>query len=173
MKGIMKYVVIILAVVAIPYHTVNADPVNIEVEGKVVAAPCIVNNNVGSLDVNLGSNIKTADLATANSGSTLKPFNIVLSNCPTGTKNVTVVFTGDIDDDAPTMYKNTGTAENIAVELSEQGSDTILSNKSELTQPVLADKTVTFALNARAYTVTGDVGPGNITAVVQATFSYN
>lgn len=173
MKGIMKSFTFILAVVAIPYHTVNADPVNIEVEGKVVAAPCVVNNNVGSLDVNLGQNINVANLATASSGSPLKPFDIVLSNCPAGTNNVTVVFTGDIDDDVPTMYKNTGTAENIAVELSEQGSDTILGNNSELTQPVLADKTVTFALNARAYTAKGDVGPGNIIAVVQATFSYN
>ena len=173
MKRIMKYSILILTVMVMVYQTANAEPVDIEVEGKVVAAPCVVNNNVGSLDVNLGRNIKTADLATANSGSPLKPFDIVLSNCPAGTNNVTVVFTGDIDDDVPTMYKNTGTAENIAVELSEQGSDTILGNNSELTQPVLADKTVTFALNARAYTAKGDVGPGNIIAVVQATFSYN
>lgn len=163
----------VLSVMVIGYQSANADPVNINITGNVIAAPCTVNNNNSNLNVNLGNTIQASDLANAGSGTGLTPFNISLAACPSGTSNVKVTFTGTADTTTTTMYKNTGSATNIAVELSEQGSGTLLSNNSTLTQPVLADKTVTYALNARAYTAVGSVMPGNISSVVQANFTYN
>ncbi|MNJ68022.1 hypothetical protein D3C77_642370 [compost metagenome] len=69
------------------------------------------------------------------------------------------------------MYLNTGVATPLAVELSSGG--TILGNSSTLTQAVQADRTVTYALSARAVTPTGNVMPGSIIALVQANFTYN
>lgn len=171
MKGILKFSV--LALLVMSSQAANADPININITGNVVASPCTVNNSSSNLNVSLGDAIQATDLAAAGAGSTLIPFDLSLTACPLGTSNVKVTFTGTPDTASPTMYKSTGTATNVAVELSEQGTDTILSNNSTLTQPVLADKTVTYALNARAYSTAGSVMPGNVSTVVQASFTYN
>lgn len=162
-----------LLVITMGYGSAQADPVSINITGNVVASPCTVNGSSSNLNVNLGTNIGAATLTTAASGSTLTPFNLALTACPSGTSNVTVTFSGTADTTSTTMYKNTGTATNVAVELSQQGTGTILKNGSTLTKAVQADKTVTYALNARAYSAAGSVMPGNISAVVQANFTYN
>ncbi|WP_411750947.1 fimbrial protein [Serratia sp. (in: enterobacteria)] len=173
MENMYKKSAMALLVMAMGYGSAQADPVNINITGNVVSSPCTVNNNNSNLNVDLGQNIQAGDLATPGAGSTLVPFNLVLSACPTGTSNVKVTFTGTADTTSTTMYKNTGSATNLAVELSQQSTGTILGNNSFLYQPVLADKTVTYALNARAVSATGDVMPGNISSVVQANFTYN
>ncbi|MBV6817990.1 type 1 fimbrial protein [Rahnella sp. PD12R] len=171
MKGIVKLSV--LALMAMGYQAANADPVNINITGNVVASPCTVNNNNNNLNIDLGTDIQAKDLFTAGSGSALTPFNLSLTSCPLGTSNVKVTFTGTADTTSPVRYKNTGTATNLAVELSQQGTGTLLNNNSSLTQPVLGDNTVTYALNARAYATSGSVTPGSISSVVQVNFTYN
>lgn len=151
----------------------NAAPVNINITGNIIASACTVNNNLSDLNVSLGDDIQAATLEAANSGSTPKGFNLVLSACPVATRNVTVSFAGTGDTTSPTMYKSTGTATSVAVELSQQTTGTILGNGSTLTQAVQTDKTVTYALNARAYSATGSAMPGSVSAVVQANFTYN
>lgn len=162
-----------LFVIAMGCGSAQADPVNINITGNVVASPCTVNNGNSNLNVDLGTSIQASDLAAVSSGSTKKAFNLALSACPTGTSNVKVTFSGTADTTSTTMYKNTGTATNVAVELSQQTTGTILGNGSTLTQAVQAGKTVTYALNARAYSAKGGVLPGNISSVVQANFTYN
>lgn len=66
-----------------------------------------------------------------------------------------------------------GSASSIAVEIADKATGTVLGNGSSLIQPVLADRTVTYAMNTRAFSVNGNIMPGNINAVVQATFTYN
>lgn len=171
MKKIMKTSVLSLMILGA--QSAMAAPVNINITGNVIASPCTVNNNVSSLNVDLGTSIQATDLATAGAGSTLVPFNLSLTDCPSGSTNAKVTFSGTADTAVTTMYKNTGTATNIAVELSQQGTGTLLGNNTSLTQAVLADKTVTYALNARAYSKTGSVMPGTISSVVQANFTYN
>lgn len=171
-KSIMRSSLSILGML-FAINVAQADPTNINISGVVVAAPCSVNNNDSNLNVDLGRNIQASDLAAAGSGSTLIPFTLSLTNCPSGTSTVKVSFSGTADTTSPTRYKNTGTATNLAVELSQQTTGTILGNGSTLTQVVQPDKTVTYALNARAYSVAGSVMPGNVSAVVQANFTYN
>ncbi|HBE9078755.1 fimbrial protein [Serratia fonticola] len=170
MKGINK-VALALLVMAAGYNVASAAPLNINITGTVISSPCTVNNSTDDLNVSLGNNIQAASLATAGSGSTPSPFNLTLTSCPTGTSNVTVTFSGTADAIQTNMYKNTGLATPLAVELSSGA--TILGNTSTLTQPVQADKTVTYALSARAVTASGNVMPGSISAVVQANFTYN
>lgn len=172
MKALVKHSALALLVMTVGYNVALADPVNINITGRVVASPCVVNNNNSALNVDLGQTIQASTLATAGAGTTPTPFNLSLTACPVGTNNVTVTFTGAAAAAPQTnMYLNTGAATPLAVELSSGA--TILSNNSTLTKPVLADKTVTYALSARAVTSTGSVIPGSITAVVQANFTYN
>ncbi|MGL5387207.1 MAG: fimbrial protein [Serratia sp. (in: enterobacteria)] len=174
MKVLVKYSTLALLVMASSYNAAMADPVNINITGKVVASPCVVNNNNSNLNVDLGTNIQATTLATAGAGTTPTPFNLSLTACPLGTSNVTVTFTGTAAA-APqtTMYKNTGAATPLAVELSISDLGTILSNNVSVTRPVQAGGTVTFPLSARAVTATGNVIPGTIVALVQANFTYN
>lgn len=172
MKAVVKYVLLVLLAMAMGYNNAIADPVNINISGNVVASPCVVNNNNSDLNVDLGTSIQANTLETAGAGTTPKAFNLLLTSCPVGTSNVTVTFTGTAAAAPQTnMYLNTGVATPLAVELSSGG--TILGNSSTLTQAVQADRTVTYALSARAVTPTGNVMPGSIIALVQANFTYN
>lgn len=168
----IKHVALTLAAIAAGYNVAIADPVNINITGQVVASPCEVNNNNSDLNVNLGQTIQASTLATAGAGTAPTPFNLSLKSCPVGTSNVTVTFSGTAAANPQTdMYLNTGVATPLAVELSSGA--TILGNNSMLTQSVQPDRTVTYALSARAVTPTGNVMPGSIIALVQANFTYN
>lgn len=171
MKTLFKKTVLSALVITSGITSVYADPVDINITGNVVASPCVVNNSVSDLNVDLGKTIQAATLEVAGSGTTPVPFNLALTSCPAGTANVKVTFTGTADTTQTTMYKNTGTATPLAVELSS--GSTILGNNGTLTQTVQTDKTVTYALSARAVTAAGSVTPGSINAVVQANFTYN
>lgn len=173
MKSLIKYSSLALLLITAKSHVAMADPVNINISGRVIASPCVVNNN-SDLTVNLGSTIQANTLTAAGAGTTPTEFNLSLTGCPVGTSSVKVTFTGTAAA-APqaNMYLNTGVATPLAIELSQQGTGTILGNGSSLTQNVLADKTVTYALSARAVTATGNVMPGAIVAVIQADFTYN
>lgn len=149
-----------------------ADPVNINITGRVVASPCVVNNSTNNLDIDLGQNIQAASLATAGSGSTIVTKDLVLTDCPAGTTSVKMALSGTADSTSPTMYQNTGTATPLAVELSNAATSDILSNGATVTQNVQGDKTVTYKLGARAYSAAGGVMPGTISAIVVADFTY-
>ncbi|CNI11618.1 putative mannose-resistant/Proteus-like fimbrial protein [Yersinia aldovae] len=173
MRNLIQQSVLTLLMTTFGFNIAQAAPTNINITGTVVPSPCVVNNNNSNLNVELGPTIQAAALTTAGAGSALTPFNLSLTACPAGTNSVKVTFSGTPDTTSTTMYKNTGTATNLAVELSQQTTGTILGNNSTLTQTVQPDKTVTYALNARAYSAAGSVMPGSIIAVIQANFTYN
>lgn len=172
MKTLFKSSVLSLTLIAVGHNVAFADPININITGKVIASPCVVNNSESNLNIDLGTSIQARSLVDAGAGTTPTPFNLTLTECPLGTSNVKVTFTGTAAEAPQTdMYLNTGAATPLAVELSS--GSTILGNNASLTQGVQADKTVTYALSARAVTPTGSVTPGSIIAVVQANFTYN
>jgi len=171
MKSLFKYSALVLLISTAGLSVAHAEPVNINVTGNVVASPCVVNNSKTSYDVDLGKTIQASDLETAGAATSPVAFDLTMASCPTGTNKVIVTFTGTADTDQPTMYKNTGTATPLAVELSS--GQTILSNNGTLTKDVAADKTVTYNLSARAVTAKGSVMPGTIVSVIQANFTYN
>ena len=174
MNQLIKFSALAMLVMAASYNTAMADPVNINVTGKVVASPCTVNNGNSDLNVDLGTTIQASSFVNAGDATPAKGFNLTLTGCPVGTNNVTATFTG-MAASAPqtTMYKNTGTATSLAVELSISDLGTILSNNASVTRPVQVGRTVTFPLSARAVASTGSVAPGTIVALVQANFTYN
>ncbi|UYU30498.1 fimbrial protein [Siccibacter colletis] len=153
-------------------ETTFADPVTINITGNIVASPCTVNGGNNALSVSLGD-IQASSLQTAGATSPAKDFSIDLTDCPTGTTNVKVVFSGTEDTEGgSSYYKNSGTAKNVAVALIDKSTGSKLGNGESIEQEVTADKTVTFELQTQAYSVSGGALPGTIQAAITADLTY-
>ncbi|EMX6075039.1 type 1 fimbrial protein [Salmonella enterica] len=143
----------------------------IEITGRVIASPCVVNGGQEKLSVDLGSDIQADTLSAAGAASPWKPFTLSLNNCPKSTTSFSVAFSGTADDNAD-YYKNTGSAANLALELTTQ-DETNLKNGTTLQNLIIDTASHSYDLNLRAHAVSkGDVTPGTIQAQVQATFTY-
>lgn len=150
-----------------------ADSVNLGVTGNIVASPCIFNGGSTSMDINLG-NIQATNMATPGSSSDPVPFNLLFTQCPAGTRSVTVSFTGSPDPLAGAdYYMNSGSATNVAVAMREAGTGTLKGTGSSITQTIAADRTATMAMQASVKSVSGGATPGSISAVVVMTMQYN
>lgn len=57
MKALIKNSTLALLVITAGYNVAMADPVNINITGRVVSSPCVVNNNNSDLNVDLGQTI--------------------------------------------------------------------------------------------------------------------
>ena len=96
--------------------TLRRHDVIITVNGRVVAKPCTYSNR--STNVNLGD-LYTRNLQQPGSASGWHNITLSLTDCPVETSAVTAIVTGSTDD--PGYYKNEGTAENIQIELRDDG----------------------------------------------------
>ncbi|MFO6298741.1 fimbrial protein [Rahnella selenatireducens] len=142
------------------------------ITGNIKASPCTINVPAGGLNVDLGQNIQAASLVAPGAASDWKSFSIALTACPTSTATVTLTMSGTPDNDDSTMYANTGTAENAQIEV-QNSEGTRLGNAVQYTKNIdSASRGAEFDLQARAYTVNGNVTPGTINGVLLATFIY-
>ncbi|MEX6382914.1 fimbrial protein [Providencia hangzhouensis] len=67
-------------------------------------------------------------------GSNWNTFNISLNNCSSFINQVKLTFTGTADTaDAASLYKNQGTAKNLAVQLQNGNGTTALGNQKSIT----------------------------------------
>lgn len=157
-------------IMAASYNVANADPVEINITGNVVASPCSLDIAGSDLSPSLGD-IQATALADAGSSSAWVPFDLKLKDCPVSTTSATVTFNGVADAESNDRYSNQGNATKVAVELQSAGGDN-LGNGKTLTGTIEQDHTYTYKLQTRAYSTAGGVMPGTISAVVQATFTY-
>lgn len=149
----------------------SSQAVNIDITGLVVASPCVVNGSNESLEVNLGDSIQANDLATSGSFTDWTPVTLSLTGCPASTSSFSVAFTGTADDDAD-FYKNTGTATNLKLELTDDSTNSAYKNGATL-ENVAIPSSHAYDLVMRARAVSkGSVMPGTIVGQVQATFTY-
>ncbi|GJL41824.1 TPA: fimbrial protein [Enterobacter chengduensis] len=169
--NIMRTAAFLAAVIS--GHVIAADSVNVSVTGNIVASPCVFNGGNSRLDVNLG-NIQATNMVTPGSLSDPVAFDLLFTLCPAGTRSVTATFSGTPDPVAGAgYYKNSGTAENVAIAMTAMGSDALLGTGSSLTQNIAADRTATLAMQARVKSVAGGATPGTISAAVVLTLQYN
>ncbi|WP_409050234.1 fimbrial protein [Enterobacter sp. RHBSTW-00175] len=151
----------------------SADSVNLGVTGNIVASPCIFNGGNANLDVHLG-NIQATNMVTPGSSSDPVDFNLLFTQCPAGTRSVTVSFTGNPDPAAGAdYYRNSGSATHVAIAMREAATGTLKGTGSSITQNIAADRTATIAMQASVTSVTGGATPGSISAVVVMTMQYN
>ncbi|MNZ64798.1 S-fimbrial adhesin protein SfaS precursor [compost metagenome] len=164
-----------LVAVTLAQGAFAADPVTLNITGNVVASPCEVNPESKNIDVDLGQDLQTSALNGAGSSSDWKPINVILENCPAGTSSVTATFNGTADaGDPETLYVNTGTATNVAVQLEGLTSEPYGNGKTSTIQVAdAADGKPTWKLQTRAFSKTGNVTPGSISSVITMSFAYN
>lgn len=149
-----------------------ADPVTLNITGNIVASPCQISSDSVTIGVDLGQNLQASSLQTAPSSSDWVPFNIKLVSCPAGTSTATMTMHGTADPAQPAdLYKSTGTAQNVSVQLQNLTGTQLGDGKSVIGN--IASGSYTFPLQARAYSTSGSVTPGSINATVTATFVYN
>lgn len=147
------------------------DLVALNVTGEIIASPCQIASDSVTKSVNLGDNLQSANLQTAPSATPWVPFTLELVSCPQGTRSATVTMHGNADSVYPEdRYLNSGTANNIAVQVQSQAGDPLGDGKS-LTGNIVSGA-YTYNLRARAYSQNGHVTSGTISAVVTATFTY-
>ncbi|WP_421512493.1 fimbrial protein (plasmid) [Enterobacter sp. JS8-1] len=147
------------------------DPVTLNITGNVVASPCQVSSDSITKSVDLGQNIQASSLQTAGSATNWVNFDINLNSCPAGTTKAIMTMHGTADLFNPAdMYRNTGTATNLAVQVQSQAGDQLGDTKT--ISGTIASNAYTYNLRARAYTQNGSVMPGSISSVVTATFEY-
>jgi len=154
-----------------------SDPVTLNITGNVVASPCDVSagNDNMTIDLGGGKDLQAADLNAAGSSSPWVPITVSLENCPAGTSSVTATFHGTSDaGDPETLYSNTGTATNVAVQLEGKSDEPYGDGQtSSITIADATDGKPTWNLQTRAFSKTGGVTPGTISSVITMTFSYN
>lgn len=145
---------------------------SINISGRVVASPCVVNGGNANLAVPLGD-IQASDLNAVGSSSQPVDFTLDLTGCPFGTSSVVTSFSGTSDPGAgANYYKNTGTAGSVAVALIQTSTGNLKGSGSTITQSI-ASGTASIALKAKAYSSAGGATPGTILATVVATMTYN
>lgn len=181
MANVKRYVFPALAALYIAvgcaHYAMAGDPVTLNITGNVVASPCEVSAASENMTIDLGGgkDLQTADLNAAGSSSPWVPIIVSLENCPAGTSSVTATFHGTSDnDDAETLYTNTGTATNVAVQLEGTAEEHYGNGKTSTIN--IADATdgkPTWNLQTRAFSKSGSVTPGTISSVITMSFAYN
>ncbi|MHA2898136.1 fimbrial protein [Enterobacter sp. H2G27] len=159
------------------HYALATDPVTLNITGNVVASPCEVSAASENMTIDLGGgkDLQTTDLNAAGSSSAWIPVKVSLENCPAGTSSVTATFHGTADaSDADTLYSNTGTATNVAVQLEGKSGEAYGNGKtSTITIADATDGKPTWDLQTRAFSKSGGVTPGTISSVITMSFAYN
>lgn len=155
-----------------------AEAADLHITGRVIAASCTINGfSGGGQNINLGD-LGRSQLQNSNHGGGWTSFTLTLSNCPTGTNQASVTFTGIPDSRDPSLYANTEQAETAATGVSIQlvkDNDHSIILSSASTMSVDVDditRTASFPLAARLYTLQGGVQAGRVSSSVIVNFTY-
>lgn len=153
------------------YSCAGDNDIKVNFTGSISVVSCEVDSNSVAQTINL-NRLYNKNLSDPGDASDWVPVNVTINNCTPAVSSVTATMSGTRDTDDNTLYKNTGDAKNVAVEL--QGTDgTVYGSGSQVTLNVTSTShSATFNLRTRAKTVLGDTTPGSILAVIQLSFNY-
>ncbi|MEY1197450.1 fimbrial protein [Providencia rettgeri] len=148
-----------------------ASTVTLNFTGNIRAATCNITGG-NNIDIDL-KNISADVFRNASSGSSWNTFNISLNNCSSFINQVKLTFTGTADTaDTASLYKNQGTAKNLAVQLQNGNGTTALGNQKVLQVPTNGQANINIPLRTRAFSSLGNATPGTISANITATITY-
>ncbi|WP_421531949.1 fimbrial protein [Lelliottia amnigena] len=176
-RHLLSSAVSLIVAASLAHLAQAADPVALNITGNVIASPCEVSAASKNMNIDLGNgtDLQTSSLHVAGSSSPWVKFSIGLEHCPAGTSSVTATFHGTSDPDDPeTLYSNTGTATNVAVQLEGEAREPYGDGKTSTIDIASAPGgTPTWKLQTRAFTKNGNVTPGTINSVITVSFVYN
>lgn len=150
---------------------VQADS-SISVSGNVVASPCTIDTDTVNKVVELGS-LQQFSLRSAGAGGDWQDFDLVLTNCPAGTANVTAQLSGTVDTQDATAWKNSGTSTNMALRIASRDHSTAYAPGSSLQQSInTSNRSASFPLSARMFTPQGSATAGTFQSVMNVDFTW-
>ncbi|MGL5389659.1 MAG: fimbrial protein [Serratia sp. (in: enterobacteria)] len=169
MSALMKNILLIIAVGSMSWAV---QATNLNIAGNVVASACNVASSTISQDIDFGQ-LRSTDLKEAGTATDWKPFTVKLSHCPLSTSKVTVTFSGAPSADDAALFANSGTAENVAVQMVQDDNKAVIQgNGSSMTVKVDAQHEANYALAGRIYSVNGNAVAGTFSSVVVMNFTY-
>lgn len=139
---------------------------------NVVASPCTIDTNTVNKTVELGT-VQRRDLQTAGEGGEWQDFDLLLTNCPTGTTKVTAMLSGTVDTQDATAWKNSGTSTNMALRIASRDRSQAVAPGDSLDQNVnISTRSATFPLSARMFTPQGSATAGTFQSVMNVDFTW-
>ncbi|EPG7579393.1 fimbrial protein [Providencia rettgeri] len=170
MKNISKNLLLLSSLI-FSGNLFAASTVTLNFTGNIRAATCNITGG-NNIDIDL-KNISADVFRNASSGSNWNTFNISLNNCSSFINQVKLTFTGTADTaDVASLYKNQGTAKNLAVQLQNGNGTTALGNQKVLQVPTNGQANINIPLRTRAFSSLGNATPGTISANITATITY-
>ncbi|HIE0436245.1 TPA: fimbrial protein [Proteus mirabilis] len=164
---------LLITTIGISFFSSAGSTVTLQFSGNIKAATCNVS---GSKNINIDLKQMPESLFNkVNSSSVWNDFSIKLIDCSPGVNQVKLTFSGTPDNaDVNNLYKNEGTAKNIAVQLQNKNSngEIPLGNGKNLYIAVNGKPSVTVPLRTRAFSKLGNATPGTVSAKITATLIY-
>ncbi|TQI78924.1 minor fimbrial subunit [Serratia fonticola] len=152
-----------------PVPIVTAADVTITINGRVVATPCTVSTTQATVDL---GDLYTFNLVTQGASSPWHPVTLSLTNCPVGTSKVTATFSG-VADASGNYYANQGGAGNIFLQLTDSDGVNLPNGSSKIISVNDLSQSVSFVLQVRAITPSGNVTQGSIQSLINVTYTYS
>ena len=148
-----------------------ATNITVNFKGNIKAATCNVS---GGNNIDIDLNRLPIDIFNGvQTGSDWRSFDITLNSCSSFVNQIKLTFSGTADTaDATSLYKNLGTAKNVAVQLQNGDGTTALGNLKVLQVPLNGQSDISIPLRTRAFSSSGNVVPGSISANITATITY-
>ena len=167
----MKRLSIVAALVTsacLSVTAVYAEPVNVPVTATIEDSPCTIK---GPASVDLGSITKNT-FAAKGSKSNEADFTIDYSNCPVSAKNALIQFQGVRDSTDPTLFKVSGTATGLAMQITDNGVKVEYST-SEFISKKLTGTNMQIPFKVSYVSVSPLVSAGSATSTISYVASYN
>ncbi len=153
-----------LIIILLP-RSYAASTFNLDFHVQLITQPCVVDGQT-VIPVNLGSQI-AASLADAE----YVDFTIPLKDCPDTIPTISLKFTGNPAGAANEYIKNTGTAENVAIEIRDKTDNSLVSNGTTLSRNLSEINSADFDLKARMVPL-GEISGGSVAGTVDFTIVY-
>lgn len=142
-----------------------ANDVTISVAGRIVPLPCTVDTT--QLNMDLGK-IYASTLANPGSSGSWVHGTIRLSNCPPTTNSVTASFSGQ---PGTKFYKNSGTAQNVEIQLTgSSGLD--FNNGTSERLSITPQRTAEMRIMVRVFSPQGKATDGTIQGTINVIYTY-
>ncbi|HBC7431189.1 TPA: type 1 fimbrial protein [Providencia rettgeri] len=170
MKYLMNSLLIINSLI-VSFYTYAEDNVILNFTGNIKAATCNISGG-NNIDIDL-KRLPIDIFNGTQTGSDWRNFDIHLNNCSSFINQIKLTFAGTADTaDTTSLYKNLGTAQNIAVQLQSGDGATPLGNQKILQVPLNGQSDIAIPLRTRAVSMAGNVVAGSISANITATITY-
>ena len=151
----------------------------INISGSVIDSPCYVDVGSSNVSVTL-PNVDKTMLQLPDSSAGVTPFTLKVSGCSEGggVQKVSVAFIPDSNVDMNGNLANTGTAQNIAVQILDKDQNPIdIRNDTFSAQMARGAATDSADIDlryfAKYHSVAGNAGAGDVSAVANFQLVYN